>query len=166
MAITFTLDKPRDLLAKARREQARLSDALRTQDRTSIADSLFNFAVTAYHVQDWLKASASASYSPTQVDAYLQADQCLRLCREICTASKHHKLSAAPKDAKDISFSATGTFVIPSLDPNNVKLELVTSPSFTVRVVAFDGSRYEASDFAAHVIQAWEQFFTQWGIAQ
>jgi hypothetical protein len=166
MSITFELDKPRDALAKARREQARLSEALRTQDRTSIADSIFNFAVTAYHVKDLLKESASASYSPNQVDAYLQADQCLRLCREICSASKHRKLSAGPSDTKDITFSATGTFVIASIDPNNVKLELATSPSFTVRVVAFDGSRYEANDFAAHVIRAWEQFFTQWGIGQ
>lgn len=166
MSITFLIDKPRDVLAKARREQARLSDALQTQDRTNIADSLFNFAMTAYHVKDWLKESASASYSPNQVEAYLQTDTYLRLCREICNANKHQKLSAAPKDAKDITFSATGTFVIASSDPNNVKLELATSPSFAVKVVAFDGTGYEVNDFAAHVIRAWEQFFTQWNIAQ
>jgi hypothetical protein len=166
MSITFALDKPRDMLAKARREQARLSDALRTQDRTSIADALFNFAVTAYHVKDWLKESASAAYSPSQLEAYLQADKCLRLCREICNASKHQRLTAVPKDARDIAFSATGTFTIASTDPNDVKLESDASPTFTVKVVAFDGSRYEASDFASHVIRTWEQFFTQWGIAQ
>ena len=166
MSITFALDKPRDVLAKTRREQARLCDALQTQDLTSIADSLFNFAVTAYHVKEWLKESASASYSPSQVDAYLQADKCLRLCREISSASKHRKLSAAPSDAKDVTFSATGTFVVASSDPNNVKLELAASPSFTVKIIAFDGSRYEANDFAANVIRAWEEFFTQWGIAQ
>jgi len=166
MSITFALDKPRDILAKARREQARLSEALRTQDRTSIADTLFNFAVTAYHIKDWLKQSASASYSPGQVEAYVEADKCLRLCREICNASKHQKLIPAPNDVRDITLSATGTFIIASTDPNDVKLESETSPSFSVKVVAFDGSRYEANEFATHVILAWEQFFTQWRIAQ
>ena len=166
MSITFALDKPQDMLAKARREQARLSDALRTHDRTSIADTLFNFAVTAYHVKDWLKQSASASYSPSQVEEYIEADKCLRLCREICNASKHQRLKTVPNDARDITFSATGTFTIASIDPNDVKLELKTIPSFTVKVVAFDGSRYEANEFASHVIRAWEEFFTQWKIAQ
>ena len=166
MSITHALDKPRDMLAKARREQARLSDALRTQDRTTIADTLFNFAVTAYHIQDWLKQSASALYSPSQVEAYIEADKCLRLCREICNASKHQKLKPVPNDARAITFSATGSFVIASNDPNDVKLESETSPSFKVTLVTFDGSRYEADEFAANVIVAWEKFFTQWHIAQ
>ena len=166
MSITFALDKPRDMLAKVRREQARLFEALQTQDRTIIADTLFNFAVTAYHIKDWLKQSASAAYSPSHVEAYIEADKCLRLCREICNASKHQKLTAAPKDAQDITFSATGTFIVASTDPNDVKLESEPSPSFNVKVVAVDGSRYEASEFAAHVILAWEQFFEQWRIAQ
>ena len=166
MSITFALDKPRDILAKVRREQARLFEALQTQDRTIIADTLFNFAVTAYQIKDWLSQSASAAYSPSQVQAYIEADKCLRLCREICSASKHQKLTAAPKDARSITLSATGTFIVASTDPNDVKLESETSPCFSVKLVAVDGSRYEASEFAAHVIRAWEQFFAQWGIAQ
>jgi NAD dependent epimerase/dehydratase family enzyme len=166
MSITHALDKPRDMLAKARREQARLSEALRTQDRTTIADTLFNFAVTADHIKDWLKQSASASYSPSQVERYIEADKCLRLCGEICNASKHQKLKPVANDTRTITFSATGSFVVASIDPNDVKLECDTTPSFKVKVVAFDGSRYEADEFAAHVIQAWEQFFAQWGIAQ
>jgi hypothetical protein len=166
MSITFTLDKPRDMLTKARREQARLADALRTQDRTSIADTLFNFAITAYHVKDWLKQSASAAYSPNQLEAYIEANKYLRLCREICNASKHKKLIPGPNDTKNITLSATGTFIIDSVDPNDVKLETETSPSFRVKIVAIDGSRYEANEFAAQVVLAWEQFFVQWGIAQ
>jgi hypothetical protein len=166
MSITFSLDKPRDLLAKARREQARLSDALGSRDRTSIADALFNFAVTAYQLKDRLKQSPSASYSPNQVDAYIDENRYLRLCREICNASKHQKLTPAAKDAKDIALSATGTFIIASIDPNNVKLEAETSPPFGVKVVAFDGSRCEANEFAAQAILAWERFFAKWGLSQ
>jgi len=129
MSITFALDKPRDILAKVRREQARLFEALQTQDRTIIADTLFNFAVTAYQIKDWLSQSASAAYSPSQVQAYIEADKCLRLCREICSASKHQKLTAAPKDARSITLSATGTFIVASTDPNDVKLESETSPN-------------------------------------
>jgi hypothetical protein len=166
MSITFTLDKPRDMLAKARREQARLSEALRTEDRTGIADTLFNFAVTAYHIKDWLKTSASAAYSPSQVEAYIESDKYLKLCREICNASKPQKLVPGPNEIRDITFSATGTFVIATIDPNDVKLESETSPSFRIKVVAFDGSHYEANEFAEQVIAAWKQFFARWGIAE
>ena len=39
MEITFELDSPQDLLAKARREQTRLREAIDTQNRTQIADA-------------------------------------------------------------------------------------------------------------------------------
>jgi hypothetical protein len=166
VSITFQLETPRDMLAKARREHSRLRDALKSQDLTHIADAIFNFAVTAYHVKDWLKASASAKYSETDVENYLQAHHQLRLCGEICNASKHKILIPPPADAMNVTTSATGTCTQATLDPNSIKLELDDAPAFRVKIVSFDGSRFEVGEFASDVLAAWEQFFSQKGLSQ
>ena len=166
MSITFQLKTPRDMLAKARREESRLRDALNSQDLTCIADAIFNFAVTAYHVKDWLKESASATYSKAEVESYLHSDKQLRLCREICNASKHQTLDPDPVDAKSLIASAMGvsTPVVP--DPNGVKLEINDAPAFRVKIVSFDGSRIEVGEFASHVVAVWERFFSEKGLSQ
>jgi hypothetical protein len=61
MSLTFGLKTPHDLLEKARRELVALEGAAMTQDETEITDALYNFAVTTYHVKDWLKRYHSGS---------------------------------------------------------------------------------------------------------
>lgn len=164
MTITFELDSPQDLLLKARREKARLHQALVAQDRTQIADAIFNFAVTAYHVKDWLKESTSCSYTPDDVETYLHLSRVLRVCREICNASKHQKLKLA-KDTVAVTTSATTVVSIGNLHTGGVSLETEQIPTFRVKVVTLDGSRFEVMDFSAQVIAAWEQFFTHHGLS-
>jgi hypothetical protein len=68
-----------DMLTKARREFARLRDDVNI-------DTVFNFFVTAYHVQDYLRAEAAAPLK--DIDALL-ADPDLIVCRSICNQGKH-----------------------------------------------------------------------------
>lgn len=167
MTLTFELDKPQDLLAKARREESRLRDAILSQNRTRIADALFNFAVTAYHVKDWLKESASG-YLPKDVESYVHGDRRLRMCREICNASKHRKLNHSAADTGNVTASATSATspLLPSAaKPAGVSLETESKPHFLVKIVAVDGTRFEVIDFAAQVIGAWEQFFNDHGLS-
>lgn len=164
MEITFELDSPRDLLAKARREQARLREAIVTQNRTQIADAIFNFAVTAYHVKDWLKKSASGSYRPKDVETYLDSVLVLRVCREICNASKHRGLGNPAKDAQVVTASATTVTPPTRLQIGEVSFEAEQPLSFRIKVVTLDGSRLEVMDFSVRVIAAWEQFFTSHGL--
>lgn len=164
MEITFELDSPQDLLEKARREQNRLRQAIVTQNRTQIADAIFNFAVTAYHVKDWLKKSTSGSYRPEDVETYLRSVPVLRVCREICNASKHRGLNKPAKDAEAVTASATTVMSPTRLQIGEVNFEADQPPSFRVKVVTLDGSRFEVMDFSAQVITAWEQFFTSHGL--
>jgi hypothetical protein len=46
---------PTQLLSKARSDGALLVSALRDQDEEAVRGALFNFAVTTYHVWDWVK---------------------------------------------------------------------------------------------------------------
>lgn len=79
-----------DMLSKARRELARLRADVNI-------DTVFNFFVTAYHVQDYLRADAPKR----DVDA-LVADPDLVICRSICNQGKHLKVGrkAIPVGAK------------------------------------------------------------------
>jgi len=79
-----------DMLSKARRELARLRDDVNI-------DTVFNFFVTAYHVQDYLRAEAPKR----DVDALL-TDPDLIVCRSICNQGKHLKVDrkASPVGAK------------------------------------------------------------------
>lgn len=165
MDITFELDSPRDLLAKARREQVRLREAIVTQNRTQIADAIFNFAVTAYHVKDWLKKSASGSYRPKDVEKHLFSVPVLRICREICNASKHRGLDEPAKDTQAVTASANAVTSPMHLQIGEVSLESEQAPSFRIKIVTFEGARFEVMDFSTQVIIAWEQFFTSHGLS-
>lgn len=160
MAITFELDSPEDLLAKARREKARLQKAIFDQDRTQIADDMFNFAVTAFHIKDWLIAAGVRD-----VKTYVSSVQVLRICEEICSASKHCRLIPPAKDVGAVTASATTALSPMNLHPEGegVRLDALQPPQFRMKVVALDGSRFEVMDFSAQVIRAWEQYFTNHG---
>jgi hypothetical protein len=164
MSITFEFKDSGDVLAKAKREQVRLVDALASQDRVQIADAIFNFAVTAYHIKDWLKKSPGAAYSGVDVENHIASDPYLRACREICNASKHRLLRSPPVDTVAVSASAT-SIVSPYLGESaDVALETETAPRFRVKVVSLDGTRVEAGEFASRVLAAWEQFFLNHGL--
>ena len=71
-----------DMLAKTRRELARLRAEVNI-------DTVFNFFVTAYHVQDYLRAEMPQIKA--DIDTLL-ADADLVICRTICNQGKHLKV--------------------------------------------------------------------------
>ncbi len=77
--VPLLLATPADMLAKAKREAARLRDAVNV-------DTVFNFFVTAYHVGDYLRGSLAASPDAIQ---RLYADSDFEACKAICNQGKH-----------------------------------------------------------------------------
>ena len=71
------------MLEKARREHQRLSTQF------SI-DNLFNFFVTAYHIQDYIKTSEAVDV--TVLNAFID-DPDMKSCRDLCDQGKHLKLT-------------------------------------------------------------------------
>ena len=71
-----------DMLLKARREFERLKSDVNI-------DTVFNFFVTAYHVQDYLRAELPTRKA--DIDALL-ADPDFIVCRSICNQGKHLKV--------------------------------------------------------------------------
>ena len=152
MSLTFGLETPRDLLEKAHRELAVLESAAMMQDETQMADALFNFAVTAYHVKDWLEHHFSRTRSSVDVDAYVARNPALLICRDLCNAGKHVVLEYKP--VTEAVLASTGS------TPAGLAMDGSRSdPVYRVVIVHKDGSVLDAVELATQAVNAWERFF-------
>src|ERR1700734_3582872 len=82
----FQLQTPRDMLEKARREHDRLFADFNI-------DNVFNFFVTAYHIQDYIKMAGSV---PRAVLRSFLNDPDLKAARDMCNKGKHMMLTQGP----------------------------------------------------------------------
>lgn len=164
MSLTFHFATPGDLLAKLKRDLARLNDAVSTGDREPIADCLFDFTNTCYSIKDWLKANTNARFSPTDVEDYVKDTQVLDACRDICNANKHHIITCySPTDNVYESLTANPV-AAPPFPRSGLGLEASPQPDFRVKVLLTDGTKFEVTDLADRVVRKWERFFSAKGV--
>lgn len=172
---TFDLVSCRDLLQKLERELDRIRCC---NGREELADLGFNFAVTAWHLVDWvwadikdqhaLKAALAGEAGVRAPDFVLKQFQDLmrgrsddlNFCRLIATASKHVGVERLPGDPQ--AFTATGSAV-----PSTVLLgaaPLATSPltvgnggKYVLKIIV-DGKRIPAVEVFERALEFWTQF--------
>ncbi|BAU65776.1 hypothetical protein STA3757_31670 [Stanieria sp. NIES-3757] len=159
--LKYEFQKSRDLLDKLEREYKRLKDAINSQDQNLIADSIFNFAVTAYHIKDWLKEEKTDKSWKTAVEKYVhdkdndKDENILSICGDICNSSKHRYLNSPNKsNATNIQNSSIKV----SKDQITVD-SLITINGYTVYIELNSGEIYEILSFANQVIKRWQDFF-------
>jgi hypothetical protein len=142
----FELRTPRHILEKARREHSRLTDAFNI-------DNVFNFFVTAYHIQDYIRQTAAVP-QPT-LDAFLR-DPDLAATRDLCDKGKHLRLTRRP-DPSAIR-SAIGPL-------NTAPLNTIPLNYYAEVWALHSGNRtFDVAALANRVIQKWEAFFTANGL--
>lgn len=155
---------PGYLLDKASRDGQTLIQALSECDETEVRDALFNFAISAYHVWDWVKAFRPELKST--VTALLDQSDSLKACRDLCNASKHVTLdlkrrhpvvhdvrtsSAAATSPPNLGLSARATeqSAMPKLPPPwRLKFEV-------------SGRTMAAEELVSEAIGVWETFFAE-----
>lgn len=130
----FELKTPRDMFAKARREYDRMAAA-----RT--VDNVFNFFVTVYHVQDYVKATSAVSKDI--IDAFLR-DQDLSVARDLCDKGKHLTLTRRLDPRTGVRrLGALNTVAVNTLPLNGFKAEWwVLSGNRSYEIQALADSRY------------------------
>ena len=155
-----------DLFENLRRDHARLGDAIAAASLERIADALFDFSNTGYSVKDWLKAHASGSFSPDDVEAYVKATAVLDACRDICNANKHYAITRYVPSTNAVYASISSTTMGSPLPASGsgVALETDPHPSFRVKVLLTDGTKFEVIEFGAKVVGAWEAFLSRHGM--
>jgi len=95
----FELSHPWDMFNKTLREFDRLSESCDI-------DNVFNFFVTAYHIQDYV-----ITHSPHLKDQIqdLFKDKDLKLCRDLCNQGKHMLVSRGSNPSTKVVSGAWGT---------------------------------------------------------
>jgi hypothetical protein len=159
--LTFHFSSPRELVAKLARDRVRLCNAISTQDKQLIADSLFDFANTGYCVKDWLKEHATSTFSGQDVENHVKTNPSLKACRDICNANKHHTIRNYVPLAADVYASLSATVSIAStMDNSGLALEdeHCATPHFKVKIVLTDGRKFELVAFSEEVVDCWERF--------
>lgn len=138
---------PKGLLDKVRRDEGVLLNALVMYGEEEMRDALFNFSVSAYHVIDWITGHHLSLEK--EVRALLGNERALRVCRDLCNASKHDKYpyKKHPNVLEDVTQSATVT-----ADGNQ---------GWRLKLILNDGSVWLAEDWAARVVEIWEAFFAK-----
>lgn len=135
-----------DMLSKARRELARLRDDVNI-------DTVFNFFVTAYHVQDYLRADAPRG----DVDTLL-ADPDLVVCRSICNQGKHLKVD---RKASPVGAKVSGRSGVVGI---GVVGEMVVGAGI-LWDLTYDGTSHDPISLADRVLAKLEEFFVAHNIS-
>jgi hypothetical protein len=151
--LNYGFGNPKSLLEKVKRDRKALFDSITSQDPIGIADSVFNFAVSGYHIKDWLKSEGDSN-----IEDYINSKPMLCLCADLCNGSKH-KLLNSPREQDDPAQSIGNS-------PLTCDMTTITCDStipingHTVRLALTSGKRVEILDFANQVIENWESYFS------
>ena len=175
LSATFDLVSCRDFLHKLERELDRIRHC---NDREELADLGFNFAVTAWHLTDWVWADIKGAHRLKAVlaaeasvrapefnfngfqDLMRRRSDDLNYCRLIATASKHVGVELLPGDPD--AFTATGSAVRSSVFLGGARSS--TSPlavggggKYALKIIV-DGERIPAVEVFERVLEFWTQF--------
>jgi hypothetical protein len=152
MALTAGLKTPRDMLAKLHREHARLKSEV-------TGDDLMNFAITAYHLIEWIKKNSSVDAATKRDLDRIYGDPLIGACRDIANETKHYALKKDYQDRVTEKTSAISGYGEGRFGKGAFG---VGEPSIVI--VFIDGSRFDVLQFAQGVVDAWEAFFGKHGL--
>lgn len=134
------------MLEKARREHGRLTAEFNI-------DNIFNFFVTAYHIQDYVRTTAAVPGAT--LDAFL-SDQDIKYARDLCDKGKHLQLTRRP----DVGATRTVLGALNTVGLN----ELGVNESKEVWTLQSGAAAADVAGLASRVIQKWDAFFAANGL--
>lgn len=114
--------------------------------------NFFNFAVTAFHLIDWVKNSDNADGQIKQQVTELYKDEHFSLCNDVCNFYKHFKITRYTPKVKDIE-SKTG------YGCGRYGKGVYSVGEESIYVITKTGQKYDGLDLARNVYKKWEIFF-------
>ena len=165
MTLTYGFSTPRDLLEKARRDLLKLDAAAQTDDTQAVGDALFDFAVTTFHVKDWLKEQPGAPFQPQDVEDYVASNAAISSFHDLCTAGKHRVISRyQPSTVEVLASAGPATDIAAHFADGARSNRDLNRVVIRRKVILTDGSRNEVVRLARSAIEAWDAFFRQHGL--
>jgi hypothetical protein len=136
------------MLEKARREHSRLTAAFNI-------DNVFNFFVTAYHIQDYVRESNAVP--PVTIDAFVDS-QDIKDARDLCDKGKHLHLTRRKYPDPSATRRVRGPL-------NTVPLNtMVLNGGKEIWMLESGARTVEVAALADRVIRQWDAFFATNGL--
>ena len=163
MSLVFGISSARELLDKLRRNEARLLEALSTNDEEAIGDALFDFAVTGHSVKDWAKEAAASLASGIDVEAFVKANVNLQACRDIANSSKHQSITQYVAATARVYASANAVYSVSGFGKQE-PIDTENYAHFKIKILMTDGIKIELREFTKNVVAAWDSLLHQLGV--
>jgi hypothetical protein len=151
LKFNYGYENSSELLNKVERDESQLYDAVVSQCPDRIADSIFNFAITAYHIKDWLKEDGF-----TDVESFINSEPMLRLCADLCNGSKHRILTKN-REKSDLVLSIKNSDL--TADMTSIICDsTIPLCGHTVRILLSSGKEVEILHFAKSILEIWRSY--------
>lgn len=111
-------------------------------------DEVYAFFLNCYHLKDWIKNDESIRVAEAEVEDFINNNNDLKLCGDICNNNKHLTLDS-PRSGQDPRFGQRKFYV------------QVGGPETTISVrytIDTSSGPVDAFELATRCLQAWENF--------
>jgi hypothetical protein len=159
------VDKYIEQFLRTERWFKRLMDGTRTRpkfdsiDAEYYIDDLYSFFINCYHLKDWIERDASIPYIRSEIEAYIDTNDHLKLCADLCNSSKHLILRNQGRSQRN---PRVGEPLIRHSIGINTRDTDAQSPLLIgirgVIVETHDNKYMEALDLASECLNAWTNF--------
>ena len=126
-------------------------------------DWVFDFAVTAWHLVDWVaRESKPGGKASIQVEQQQRKNQCpeLAVCEQICNGAKHFVLDNPQLKPFNVAADVQGTTVLKGIKMNivagdNVSHDIVLTPA--VSITDKNHKTWDALELFHRVLTFWQK---------
>lgn len=123
-----------------------------TQHSANYDDDVHSFFQNCYHLKDWIKNDPCCATWPC-VEAYINTNQDLQLCADICNAQKHLKLTNH-RSGQNPRFGGTHTKLIIAEGGADATVQIANSYSVETQ----NAGTVDALTLGLRCVSAWEAF--------
>ncbi len=114
-------------------------------------DDMLAFFMNCYHLKDWIKNDISDDSLNTVVEDYINQNDCLKLCADICNGAKHLDVTRS-RFGEETSIRTEVHLDESQENPPVIRKWYITSNS---------GQIFDAFDIATQCVERWVDFFNQ-----
>ncbi|MCK4622815.1 MAG: hypothetical protein KAT62_11450 [Desulfuromonadales bacterium] len=112
-------------------------------------DDVFAFFLNCYHIKDWIKNDSTLDITSKSVETFINQNNELSICADICNAHKHLKLDKPPRSDQERKFGPRVFQVKVGTCDTEIKV------NYTIETIS---GEIDAFDLATKCLALWEEF--------
>lgn len=119
------------------------------QPSECLQDDVYAFFMNCYHLKDWIINDPALDHMRPKVEAFINDNECLKLCADLCNGCKHLRLTSS-RSKQDPLFSG-----------RHYRIEIGSKHGQTIQITydvnTLSGTQ-DAYDVASQCMTAWRDF--------